>query len=524
VSSFPVTGSSVTDTLFHSILFGHSRDLVNLDRREEPPFFGDLNLDQMLDAITTGRLQYDLAPFFYSPLRDVEAVQYRHHVLRDLEQAKVLDAVRAFAEGMGQMRGHLALADKLHHHYQRQRWFLEAATAYCDVVRSLSGQLDAVELGSRGFVGLRGYLSSYTQSDAFTSFESEAHAVTNELAAVRYAIQIKGNRVRVSGYEGEPDMSAEVEQTFAKFKRGAVNDYRRRFRDYAEMNHVEAQILDLVARLHPSTFARLDQFCERHERYLDDTINRFDREVQFYLAYLDYVEPLKARGLPFCYPRVSARSKEVFARDAFDLALASKLAGQDVTVVCNDLELAGVERVLVVTGPNQGGKTTFARMFGQLDYLASLGLPVPAREARLFLADRLFTHFEREEDLRTLRGRFEDELVRIHEILRHATADSVLIMNESFASTTLEDAITVGSEVVRQIIELDALCVYVTFIDELASLGESTVSMTSTVAPEDPAVRTYKIVRRPADGLAYAAAIATKYGLTYESLRRRIVQ
>jgi DNA mismatch repair ATPase MutS len=507
---------------FHSILFDRTENSVDVNALEEPSFFADLNLDQVLESMTAGREEYDLKPFFYAPLHDVAAVEYRHEVLRDLEKHKVFEPVRAFAQTMRRMREHLAQAEKLHYEYQKERWFLDAVQIYCDAVRSLADELTHQEVNSRGFQAFREYLGGYTASDGFTSLAAETQALKEALAGVRYSVHIRGNRVKVGKYVGEADYSAEVEETFAKFKQGAVKDYRVKFPNSPDMDHVEARILDLVAQLHPEVFGALDEYCASHRDYLDSVIGAFDREVQFYLAYLEYIERFKKAGLPFCYPQVSDRSKEVHADRAFDLALANKLVPEGSDVVCNDFYLKGPERILVVTGPNQGGKTTFARMFGQLHYLASLGYPVPAKIARLFLPDRLFAHFEREEELATLRGKLDDELVRIHDILQQATSNSVIIMNESFASTTLNDALFIGTEVLRRIIRLGSLAVYVTFVDELASLGESTVSMVGTVIPDNPALRTYKVVRKPADGLAYAAALAEKYSLTYERLKEHI--
>lgn len=489
---------------------------------QEPAFFTDLNLDQVLASMTKGREQYHLEPFFYAPLRDVAAVHHRHQVVRDLEREAVSGPIGAFAQKMRKVREQLAQADKLRHELQKQRWFVDAVDTYRVAVTDLADALTVIEPRSPGLRAFREHLSGYAASPGFASLATETEGLNEALAGVSYCIHIRGNRVRVSRYDGEADYSAEVVETFARFKQGAVKDHRVKLRDWVDMDHVEGRIAELVARLHPEVFAALRTYCARHRDFLDETVGAFDREVQFYLAYLDYIERFKAAGLPFCYPAVSTRSKVVRADAAFDLALANRLVPDGAGVVGNDLHLDGPERIIVVTGPNQGGKTTFARMFGQLHYLASLGLPVPGTSARLFLPDRIFTHFEREETLATLRGKLEDDLIRIHSILHQATSDSIVIMNESFTSTTLSDALLLGTEVMNQMIELGALVVCVTFVDELASLGDRVISMVSTVAPDNPAVRTYRVVRRPADGLAYAAAIADKYGLAYDLLRRRI--
>ena len=516
------SGPDAGEARFLSILFEQPSGAAGVDGRQEPDFFADLNLDQVLELMTAGREQYDLKPFFYASLHDVAAVGYRHEVLRDLEQPVVLESVTRFAETMGRMRDHLAQAAKLYYPLQKQAWFLDAVEIYCEAVCSLAEGLGGLDVASRGFQGLRDYLAGYAASERFTSLAAQTKALKEALAAVRYTIRINGARVTVNNYEGEPDYGAEVEETFAKFEQGAVKSYLVRLPDSADMNHVEAQILDRVARLNPDVFGALAEYSSRHRDFLDATVGRFDREVQFYLAYLHLIGPLKAVGLPFCYPRVSARAKDIAAEETFDLTLAAKLVPRGGTVVGNDFYLEGPERIFVVTGPNNGGKTTFARTFGQLHFLAGLGLPVPGKSARLFLPDRIYTHFEREEDIETLRGKFEDELVRVHQILEQATSQSVLVMNESFNSTTLKDALFVGTEVMRRILDLGLLGVYVTFVDEIASLSEATVSMVSQIVPENPAQRTFKVVRKPADGLAYAAAIAGKYGLTYQRLMERI--
>lgn len=487
-----------------------------------PAYAGDLHLTEVLHAMAAGREDYGLDRYFWWRLTDPELVRRRQDVFRDLERPAVRAVAEAFAGAMRQVREELTTSEKLYYPEQKQAWLLQAMATYLSGADRLLDELRAAGPASPGLREVLTWLERVLASEPHQALRRDAARVRRGLDEVRYKVRIRGNQVRVTRDEGGADFSEEITSAFARFGDGPTQSYLVQLKDTVDMNPVEARILEGVVRLHPEVFEDLADFAARYGNALDRGLERLDCEIQFFLGYLDLVHELQGAGLGFSYPVVSDTEKEVRAEATFDLALAVRRVREKGDLVTNDLQLTGGERVLVVSGPNQGGKTTLARTFGQLHHLAALGCPVPGRVTQVVLCDHLLTHFEREEKAESLRGKLEEDLLRMRSILDQATPRSVVIMNEVFTSTSLHDARFLSREMLRRLAAIDVVCVCVTFLDELSRETPHAVSMVATVDPENPARRTFKVVRRAADGRAYAAAIAGRYGLGYARIRERI--
>lgn len=519
----PLGNDTLSVPAFRSILFPPGSETERVERDEQPPCFIDLNLDQVVAAIAAKEDAAVLRPIFYATYRREEIIRYRQAVFADLERPAVFQIFPAFRETMRTVRANIAYADRISYKPHRHMVVLRAIHLYCEGVLSLLHSLETLELWSDGLQHLRNFLGKYAKSVPFSRLATEALRLRDALSKLTYGTLFRGDKVAIRKYALEPDYAVSILERFARFRETSdAPPVPHQPKDDFSLNHIEQGILERVGRLYAKEFQVLESFVGHHSTFIDDVIATFDREIGFFIAYLNFIKRVKQAGLPFCHPEVSALRKDTMASGSFDLALAAKLVKENTPVVCNDFFLCDQERLIVVSGPNQGGKTTFARMFGQLHFLAGLGCPVPGRQARLFLPDQIFTHFEREEDITNLRGKLEDDLVRLRHTCRVMTADSVFVLNEIFNSTSLEDQIVLSTNVVEQLLETDAIGVCVTFIDALSALGDKTVSMMSTVSVDDPALRTFKLIRKPADGLAYALALAAKHGVTYERLRTRV--
>jgi hypothetical protein len=418
---------------------------------------------------------------------------------------------------------HMTHAARIAHAPERQRWQLEAADAYRAAVVSVADALEGASPGSRGLVAASAALRAYVASDAFATLAEETSRLLADLAGVTYRLRMHENQVIVGRHDGEADYGAEVLATFARFRRSSVPapvpvDVFRTI----DMNRVEIGILDRVRRLYPAVFGALEAFSQRHAAFLDPAVATFANELRFYLAWLALIGPLRDAGLPFCYPEVSTTDSAVEARDLFDLALALRRDPAGDGIVTNDLQLSAAERLLVITGPNQGGKTTFARAIGQLHHLAAIGVPVPGSQARLGLGNAVHTLFARAEDPSDLTGRLEAELTRARSILDELRPGDVVIMNESFASTTADDSLALDRALISEITGRGAVCVVVTFLTELAAVDPAVASLTGVMDPLDPTRATFRLERRAADPLAHARAVADSHGLGYDAIRERL--
>lgn len=506
---------------FPSILFADRADLIAANDAKRPAYYSDLGLDQVLSAILSGKENHRLESFFFHPLTAVSAIEFRQNALRDIERGGLQAVVGTFAQAMAQLRARQASSAKRRNPIQANCWLLETVWKYCRCVEALDRGLRNEDLQSTAFQSTAKHLEDYLLSEQYEKLAKSSDALRAALTQLRYKIIIDGLVVTVDADDGHDDLGAVIATAFEHFTPERPKRYPFDHDDAVDVHAVQEKILERVAAQHQELFDKIRTFAGEHGSFMDPAIIALDREVHFYLSFLSFIAPLRNTGLPFCIPHVQDGKSE-HVSEGFDLALAAKLQRSRTDLVPNDFDLSGSERIIIVSGPNQGGKTTFARMFGQLHYFAALGLPVPAREARLFVADQLFTHFERQERIDTLRGKLQDDLVRAKDILQNATPRSVIIVNELFASTTFDDALELSRRVATTIARLDALCVWVTFIPEIAGVSPSTVSMVGTVAPDNPEMRTFKIIRSAPDSVAHARTIAQKYRLDPASICERV--
>lgn len=483
----------------------------------------DLCIDEIINEISVFWKDNDLKVIFYTPLNNIDDIYYRQNIFKDLEDESLYNTIVTFVEEFENVIKYLNLAETSHYEEQRNFWFLYAAEIYCKLINKLKENLSKLITQSEGINKFKCYLNEYCLSEKFISLFEEVNSIKHSLSEIKYQVLLKSNSFTVKKYKESSDFSKKIEKVFEKFKTREVKSIKLKLEfSNTEMNHIEAKIIEFVSYIYPEIFLRLKNFTIIFKDFIDEVIFSFYRDIHFYLSFLKFISGIKSNGLKFCYPQMSNSSKEIFAFESFDLALAKNLLKKNIKVVTNNFYMKENKRVIIVTGPNQGGKTTFARMFGQLHYLASIGCPVAGSNAKLYLADNIFTLFEREENIENNRGKLEDDLKKIFSVLNKSTFKSILIVNEIFNSTTMQDMIFLSKKILEIILNLDAICVWVTFVDELSNLNEKIVSMTSVVDPQNPSLRTFKIIRRPPDSLAYALTIAEKYRLKKHMIIDRV--
>ena len=220
-------------------------------------------------------------------------------------------------------------------------------------------------------------------------------------------------------------------------------------------------------------------------------------------------------------------------RQAYNLNLVLNGAGQKDGADCivrNDVCMDRDRRISILTGPNQGGKTTYTQMVGLCQILAQVGLWVPAADACISPVDNIFTHYPIEESLAKATGRFGDEAQRLGQIFKRATRHSLILLNESLASTSPGESVYLAQDISRILRRMGTRAIFATHLHELAAAvpqlnaeADGDSGVVSLVASrlrdgEDGEQRSYRILPGPPMGRSYAREIASKYGISYEQL------
>ena len=247
-------------------------------------------------------------------------------------------------------------------------------------------------------------------------------------------------------------------------------------------------------------------------------------EFIYYIRCAEFISGLTEKGCVFCQPQpVSDGEESMQAKGFYNLKLAMNMENVS-DIVPNDLTFDKEHTVYILTGANRGGKTTITQAVGQLFVLAQGGLFVPAESFSYVPCDCIFTHFPADEDKTMDLGRLGEECVRFREMFTQSTSRSLLLLNETFSTTSFEEGYYIAKDSVKALLTKAVRTIYNTHMHKLGEDAEEFTresrgaGSASLIMRTDGGKRSFKVALAQPEGSSYAKDIAEKYGVTYDML------
>lgn len=215
-------------------------------------------------------------------------------------------------------------------------------------------------------------------------------------------------------------------------------------------------------------------------------------QTAFYQACCNLFTRCRHSHIHLCFPEAGGREQLHF-QGLMEFCMAVYRGQKPVG---NDCDGDG-KKLLVVTGANQGGKSTFLRSIGIAQVMMQCGMPVCAEAYTSGIFPHLFTHFTRREDSAMNSGRLDEELGRVDGIIRHLGDGSMVLLNESFATTTEEEGSEIADDVIRAMVEAGVKVLTVTHLLAFArKMYERHLPETAflTAQRKEDGTRTYKMI------------------------------
>jgi len=397
-----------------------------------------------------------------SPENDIETIRYRQAIVQDcLKQATVVRELYATSiAALEKVKGHyLGTMSRYPDYVLREG--VDDISGFLEFLKKLRSIADQHQQAfvSDGWVAFFAMLQENLSDDYFDIVQhhlEDLRLKNGELLSAELGVADKGSRYMIHRVPYHQRTLHDWWEELVGDKSGSYS-FEIDARDQAGI-----QVLGTIRDRGLAVAARAVGKSADHLRAFFSMLRM---ELAFYVGCLNLHETLATKGEPLCIPQVAAAGeKQLSFHGLYDIALSLSIQAK---VVGNDVESEGTPLV-VITGPNTGGKSTFLRSVGLAQLMLQGGMYVPAESYSGSLCDSLLTHFKKEEDVGMTSGKFDEELGRMSQIVDHLTPHAVILFNESFAATNEREGSEIAREIVTALLDRGARAFYVTHMYDLA--------------------------------------------------------